>query len=275
MAETSADSTQAMHVRPAAVAGRFYPADPKELSFAVWQLIEAARASVHAVEGVKAIIGPHAGYIYSGPVAGSAYAALPSTLKGKIARVVLIGPSHFVNFTGIATTSDDAFITPLGEVMIDREALDAASSLSFVQTFDEAHEKEHGLEVHLPFLQVALGSFKLAPFVFSDSSAAECGELLEKLWGGPETLIVISSDLSHYHDYATARQIDMSTCAAIEAQRPDQIGENQACGRLAVQGLLLAANERKLKTRTLDLRNSGDTAGPRSRVVGYGAWALS
>ena len=268
-----AETTQ-MRIRPAAVAGRFYPDDAKELSFSVWQMIEAAREQVSAVPDIKAIIGPHAGYIYSGPIAAAAYAAL-GDLKGRIKRVVLIGPSHFVPLTGIATSSADAFATPLGQLPLDRVALDAALELPFVITYDEAHAQEHGLEVHLPFLQVALGSFKLAPFVFGDSTGSQCAELLKKLWGGPETLIVISSDLSHYLDYASARQVDMATCAAIEAMRPDQIGEKQACGRLAVQGLLQAGSEHHLKTRTLDLRNSGDTAGPRNRVVGYGAWALA
>jgi hypothetical protein len=176
---------------------------------------------------------------------------------------------------GLAASSAERFDTPLGSVALDRAAIDLALTLPQVKLMDEAHLLEHSLEVQLPFLQEVLDRFQLAPFVVGDASPAEVAEVLELLWGGPETLIVISSDLSHYYDYRTAKRLDATTSAAIEALRPEDIGYEQACGRNPVNGLLELAKRRGLRARTLDLRNSGDTAGPRDQVVGYGAYAFN
>jgi len=257
--------------RPAAVAGRFYPAHPGELMHAVrGYLRDAAPAPGPAP---KAVIAPHAGYVYSGSVAGSAYATLVSRCE-EIEHVVLLGPAHRVALAGLAAPEASAFSTPLGIVRLDREALDRALRLPQVEARDDAHALEHSLEVHLPFLQELLGDFALAPLVVGDATPAEVAEVLELLWGGSETLVVVSTDLSHYHDYATARAMDAQTSRAIEALEPEGIGVEQACGRIAVQGLLRVAKQRGLRARALDVRSSGDTAGPRDAVVGYGAYAV-
>lgn len=259
-----------MRVRPAAVAGVFYPDNARMLRAAVQEYVAAAKPEGAAP---KALIAPHAGYQYSGPVAGTAYALL-GRLRGTVHRVVLIGPSHRVGFTGLALPSASAFSTPLGEVPLDGQACEQIGALAQVIVLDRAHAAEHSLEVHLPFLQETIGEFSLVPLVTGDATASEVGQVIERLWGGPETLIVISSDLSHYHDYVTARRLDAATCAAIEALREDGVGDDDACGCVAIRGLLWAARRRGLQPRTLDLRNSGDTAGSREQVVGYGAWAF-
>jgi hypothetical protein len=217
---------------------------------------------------------PHAGYVYSGPVAASAYALL-APLRGRVRRVVLLGPAHRVWLRGLAAPVADAFATPLGVVPIDANALALLADLPQVLRSEQAHAQEHSLEVQLPFLQAALGEFELVPLVVGDASAEEVAQVLERLWFGNETLLVISSDLSHYLDYESARRMDASTCAAIEQLRGEALHEESACGRVPVRGLLLAARRRGLAPRTLDLRNSGDTAGDRRRVVGYGAWAFT
>jgi AmmeMemoRadiSam system protein B len=221
----------------------------------------------------KALIAPHAGYIYSGPIAASAYATL-APAHATITRVVLLGPAHRVRVRGLAASSAAQFETPLGAIDLDRDAIELALTLPQVKLMDEAHVLEHSLEVQLPFLQEVLDRFSLAPFVVGDAGADEVAEVLDLLWGGPETLIVISSDLSHYHDYATARRLDAATTLAIESLRPQDIGYDQACGRIPVNGLLALARRRGLHAQTLDLRNSGDTAGPRDQVVGYGAYVF-
>jgi AmmeMemoRadiSam system protein B len=221
----------------------------------------------------KALIVPHAGYVYSGPVAASAYATLRAS-RTTISRVVLLGPAHRVPVPGLAATSADRFETPLGAIPLDRAAIDQALTLPWVRVMDEAHALEHSLEVQLPFLQEVLEDFSLVPFVVGNASAEQVAEVLDLLWGGPETLIVVSSDLSHYHGYDTAQRLDAATTAAIEALRPEDIGEEQACGRAPVSGLLVEARRRGLHVDTLDLRNSGDTAGTRDRVVGYGAYVF-
>lgn len=265
----SVDATS-QHVRPAAVAGRFYPGEPAALRKMLAAFFARANPGYYDDAPPKALIAPHAGYVFSGQTAAQAFVRV----KGRpIERVIAIGPSHFVPVAGVATHSAQAFDTPLGSIQLDRELISKALELSFVHEQDDAHAREHALEVHLPFLQAALDRpFTLAPFVFGDVSAEQVAELLATLWGGPETLIAVSSDLSHYYDYDTAREMDAATGAAIETLRPDQIGANQACGRLAIQGLLLESQRRGLRANTLDLRNSGDTAGSRDRVVGYGAW---
>lgn len=222
----------------------------------------------------KAIIVPHAGYIYSGPVAASVYARL-AHLKDRISRVVLLGPCHRVAVQGAALSSMDAFATPLGNITLDHSFDGALLQLANVCASDEAHSLEHSLEVQLPFLQRVLGEFELLPIAIGDASAIEVAEILELVWGEDETLIVISSDLSHYLDYDSAKSLDADTSKAIETLNPDAISDVQACGRIAVKGLLVVAQKLGLEVQTLDLRNSGDTAGPRDQVVGYGAWSLS
>ena len=257
-------------IRPAAVAGLFYPADAVQLHQEIQSMLATAEQTGSAP---KALIVPHAGYIYSGPIAASAFAQL-NTIKHAVERVVLLGPCHRVPLRGLATSSADYFQTPLGNIRIDREAVSRIASLPQVEEFDLTHQQEHSLEVQLPFLQEVLDDFSLVPLVVGDANAEEVSEVLESLWGGDETLIVISSDLSHYHDYETARAMDGETCQAIENMDPSAIQYDHACGRNPVTGLLLAASRHGLHVTTLDLRNSGDTAGDKSSVVGYGAWAL-
>jgi AmmeMemoRadiSam system protein B/AmmeMemoRadiSam system protein A len=262
--------------RQPAVAGTFYPSDPRELEAAVRGYLREAATddAVSTSEGsVKALIVPHAGYLYSGPVAGSAYRLLRPA-RARIRRVVLLGPSHRVALAGLAASSADTFVTPLGPVPIDREAVDRVLGLDSVHVFDRAHAEEHSLEVQVPFLQCALDDFSLVPLSVGDATPEETAAVLDTLWGGPETLIVVSTDLSHYRDYETARHLDEQTTRAIEELRPDDLGRESACGRIPVKGLLVAAQRRGLAVRTLDVRSSGDTVGRRDRVVGYGAYAL-
>jgi len=265
-------------IRRPAVAGTFYPAAPAALAAAVQGFLRDASARPGSAPGgagaPKALIAPHAGYVYSGPVAGSAYALLAAR-RDAITRVVLLGPAHRVYVRGLAAPDADAFATPLGDVPVDGAALARALALPQVETLDAAHAQEHSLEVHLPFLQELLGDFSLVPLVVGDASPTQVEEVLELLWGGPETLVVVSSDLSHYHDYATARRMDADTSRAIEGLAPEAIDSEQACGRIPVQGLLLAARRHGLHAVAVDVRSSGDTAGPRDSVVGYGSYVLS
>ena len=259
-------------IRPAAVAGMFYPGDAPSLRRDV-QTMLAATPVPPGAPVPKAVIVPHAGFVYSGPIAATAYARL-APARTTITRVVLIGPAHRVAFAGIAVSTADGFDTPLGRIPIDKEAVARIATLPAVGGLDQAHAQEHSLEVQLPFLQLALDRFALVPMVAGNVDPERVAAVLDALWGGPETLIVISSDLSHYLDYATARGIDGATRAAIERLDPAPIGFDNACGRIGVAGLLAVAKRRALAVETLDLRNSGDTAGPRDRVVGYGAWAF-
>jgi hypothetical protein len=258
-----------MDVRPAAVAGMFYPSDPALLRDEVQGYLDA----VVAADGPppKAIIVPHAGTIYSGPVAASAYARLRAA---SVSRVVLLGPAHRVFVRGVAAPTVSAFATPLGEVPLDRATLDALSALPCVSWNDEAHRREHSLELHLPFLQLLLGDFSLVPLVVGACAAHDVAAVLERAWGGDETLIVVSSDLSHFHDYATARRVDRETAALIASLSFERLDGERACGVYPVSGLLYAAKQRGMHVSTLDVRNSGDTAGSKERVVGYGAFAV-
>lgn len=261
-------------VRPAAVAGYFYPAEPGALAATVRALLDEATARQDAAASVpKALIAPHAGYVYSGPIAASAYARL-TPARARIHRVVLLGPAHRVYVRGLALPEVDAFDTPLGRVALDAAGIEALRGLPQVSVRAEAHRLEHSLEVQLPFLQSVLDTFTLVPLVVGEATAEQVAEVLERLWGGPETLIVVSSDLSHYHDQRTARDLDAATARAIEQGRLEAIDAEHACGCRPLAGLLLAAHRHGLHVRTLDLRNSGDTAGPRDQVVGYGAFAL-
>jgi AmmeMemoRadiSam system protein B len=224
-------------------------------------------------EPPKALIAPHAGYVYSGPIAASAYARL-AVVAERISRVVLIGPSHRVPFSGLAVSDADYFRTPLGDIPIDRHSIQRLESLPQVIHLEAAHTQEHSLEVQLPFLQVVLNEFKLIPLVVGDASGDQVAEVLAKVWGEEETLIVISSDLSHYHDYVTAQRMDQATSEAIISLRPERLEYKDACGRIPVQGLLLEAKRLGLQGELVDLRNSGDTAGAKDQVVGYGAYTF-
>lgn len=260
-------------VRAPAVAGMFYPADAVELRHVVEKLLAEAPATVAAAQSPKALIAPHAGYIYSGAIAASAYARL-SPIRAVIRRVILLGPAHRVPVVGLALPAVDEFATPIGTVQLDQDAMDTVRDLPQVSVFNDAHVLEHSLEVHLPFLQLALDSFQLVPLLVGESSAEEVAEVLELLWGGDETLIVISTDLSHYHNYQSAQKMDRATSDAIEKLAFEDIKYEQACGRMPVSGMLLAARRKGLHSETIDLRNSGDTAGSRDKVVGYGAYVL-
>ncbi|MBC8267712.1 MAG: AmmeMemoRadiSam system protein B [Rhodospirillaceae bacterium] len=257
-------------IRPPAVAGTFYSGSSEQLSADVAGYLAAAEVGTTVP---KAIIVPHAGFIYSGSTAARAYVLLKPA-AATIRRVILLGPCHRVPLSGLALSSAEAFSTPLGNVAIDGEAAEAIANLPQVQVFDDTHAQEHSLEVQLPFLQAVLEDFKVLPLVVGDANPDMVAEILDILWGGPETLIVISSDLSHFLDYERAKKLDASTNRAIESLDPTAIGDDQACGRNPVKGLLALARRRSLKVETLGLCNSGDTAGTKDRVVGYGAWAF-
>jgi MEMO1 family protein len=259
-------------IRPAAVAGSFYPAAAVELERQITDFLGGAGTDATAPVP-KALIAPHAGYIYSGPIAAAAYARL-APARELITRVVVLGPSHFVGFGGLAVSSAEAWQTPLGAVAIDRPVVQRLIEAKLVGVLDAAHAREHSLEVQIPFLQRALGEFALVPIVAGDASPEAVAALLDTVWGGPETLIVISTDLSHYLDYRSCQETDRRTADAIERLDASALGPHSACGRVPVRGLLFTARRRGMSIARLDLRNSGDTAGPRDRVVGYGSWAL-
>jgi len=258
--------------RPAAVAGRFYPADPAELA----AVVDAALGAVEplAPEPVpKALIVPHAGYMYSGPVAASAYARLLPH-RDRIHRVVLLGPAHFVPVAGLAVSDAAAFRTPLGAIAVDGELRRSLLELPQVEVDDHAHAREHSLEVQLPFLQRVLDRFTILPLLAGRATPFQTADVLARVGNARDTLLVISSDLSHYHDYATAAARDRRTAAAILARDVDGVDAEGACGSAAVRGLIALARRRDLAVRLLDLRSSGDAAGPRDEVVGYGAFAF-
>jgi AmmeMemoRadiSam system protein B len=269
-------------VRPPAVAGQFYPRDRRDLEAAVErhvaQAAEKRSRDATAVDtgasspAPRVLVAPHAGYPYSGPIAGSAFGLLSGTGAGPdIGRVVVIGPSHYVPFSGLALAGADAFETPLGRVPVDRGVEARLAALSQVATLPRVHEPEHSLEVELPFLQRVLGSFALVPLLVGDATSAEVAEVLDVVTEEAGTLLVVSSDLSHFLDYESARRVDRATADAIARGQP--VGAGQACGWVALNGLACWLRERGADPpRVLDLRSSGDTAGPRSSVVGYGAF---
>jgi AmmeMemoRadiSam system protein B len=260
-----------MQPRLPAVAGKFYPGDAKTLMADVKGFLEAAPSQGGSP---KALIAPHAGFIYSGPVAASAYAEV-RTLAGKIQRIILLGPSHHALFKGVASVAVTSFLTPMGAVTVDHDAIAEVVALGFVHISDAAHAAEHCLEVHLPFVQFLFPSARIVPLLTGDGDASSAQKTLEHLWGGDETLIVISSDLSHYLDYSQAQRIDCATARKIQQLAANAIEFNDACGATAINALLSAATNRGLVCRLLDLRNSGDTSGPHDRVVGYGAFAFT
>lgn len=254
-------------IRPAAVAGYFYPEDDEILRAQVAGMLAAAIPQESPVKPPKALIVPHAGYIYSGPVAAAAYGAL-APLRGQVRRVVLLGPAHRAWVAGFALPAAQSFRTPLGEVPLSRPDWLALQSRADVVVDDAPHALEHCLEVQLPFLQTVLDEFVLVPLLVGDASGEAVAEVLESLWGGPETLIVISSDLSHFHAYTHAQHCDRATVEQVLALRPG-LNHEQACGATPINGLLHLARRHHLAPCLLDLRNSGDTAGDRNRVVGY------
>ena len=264
-------------IRSPAVAGSFYPDNASDLASMVQDYLDDCDTPKPDKKPVALIV-PHAGYIYCGAIAASAYSLL-IPFKEQISRVILLGPSHRVPLVGIATSSANAFQTPLGTIPLDKETILQLNRLPFVQCNNEAHYYEHSLEVQLPFLQKILGNFSLVPLVIGQIEEQQISELLESIIHkekaqNDNTLILISSDLSHYLDYDRAKRCDHLTCKAIETLTPHHIHYEQACGRSGIAGMLLSAKKHQLQTKTLDLRNSGDTAGSKDRVVGYGAWAF-
>jgi len=260
-----------MQVRPSAVAGQFYPGDPAQLRMFIEQALAGAKAHLTEPEATpKAVIVPHAGYVYSGPTAAYAYALLQAKA---IRRVVLIGPSHRVPFYGLALPEEEIFRTPLGDIDLDSDAIDAIRSLPHVGLYSAGHAWEHSLEVQLPFLQVVLDDFTLLPLCVGSVEFKDVAHVIDMLWGDRQTLLVVSSDLSHYHPYEVARRLDRETIDEMLAMNP-AISHERACGATGINALLMAAKERQMQIRLLDYRNSGDTAGEKDHVVGYAALAL-
>jgi len=261
-------------IRHPAVAGMFYPADTSILQKDIHRYLDENDIPLQTLNGTpKAIVVPHAGYVYSGPIAATAYKYL-IPIRGQINRVVLLGPSHQVAFKGLAVPESDTFNTPLGNIKIDREAIKLLADLPQVIKSDVAHRDEHSIEVQLPFLQEILDDFSLIPLVVGDAERHEVAEVITRLWGDEHTLIVISSDLSHYHSYNEAIEMDQHTSEAIAHLQPELIGYDDACGRNGLKGMMAVAKQKALKVKILDLRNSGDTAGSKDRVVGYGAYVF-
>ena len=261
-----------MIVREPAVAGTFYPDHPDRLRRDLERFLGHVEGEGHDPPP-KALIVPHAGYIYSGEVAGSVYRRLGPVAEG-ISRVVLLGPAHTVYLEGMAVPEADCFSTPLGHVPLDQQAIETITSLPGVVHSNAAHSREHSLEVQLPFLQVLLGEFRLVPLVVGHCDPDLVAAVIDTLWGGPETLIVVSSDLSHFLPYGEARDVDSDTCRRIIDKSSSLIGE-QACGAYAINGLMRSRHCQELSVEAVDLRNSGDTAGDKRRVVGYGAFLLN
>lgn len=258
-----------MTTRQQAVAGMFYEADPQRLRQHVDALLEGGTAPQTTPRG---LIVPHAGYLYSGGTAAAAYRCL-ATARGQIKRVALFGPAHRVYLQAMALPSVDAFATPLGRIELDRDAMAQVAGLPGVCISDEAHRLEHSLEVQLPFLQRVLGEFKLVPVVVGHCPSRQVADVIDALWAMPDTLLVVSTDLSHFHDYDAANRLDRVTCERLQARETDLQGED-ACGAAVLNGLMRSRQMRSLAITLLDRCNSGDTAGNRDRVVGYGAFVL-
>jgi AmmeMemoRadiSam system protein B len=259
-----------LRARAPAVAGSFYPRSAERLSRSVGNLMAAAQ--VRERSNRCGVIVPHAGYAYSGRVAAQAFASVRG-LQGRIERTVVIGPAHFVAILGIAAPSYTAFTTPLGEVPVDVAAVDALGEEALVAINDEPHAPEHAIEVEVPFLQAIFGNLPIVPLLFGSTSARAVAAAIARVWTD-DTLLVVSTDLSHFEDYESARQHDKRTAAVIEAFDEAAIGPSDACGHLAVRGALIEASRRGLVVERLALCNSGDTTGDRQNVVGYGAWAF-
>ena len=259
-----------MNIRNPAVAGQFYEADPAKLRQHLATLLAAGNHL--PATGARGLIVPHAGYIYSGPVAAAAYRCLQSGAED-IERVALFGPAHRVYLEGMAVPSTDAFATPLGRVALDRKEIDRIAALPGVCVADEAHREEHSLEVQLPFLQEVLGDFSLVPVVVGRCAPPIVAAVMDALWQRPGTLLVVSTDLSHFHSYSEARRIDANTCNRVLAREHSLDGED-ACGAAALNGLMCTVQGQDLRIELLASCNSGDSGGGRDRVVGYGAFIL-
>lgn len=257
-------------IRHPAVAGMFYSSHAEELRNTVVAFLQEAQQCAD-LPVPKAIIVPHAGYIYSGQVAASAYACLHKACD-KITRVVVLAPAHRYPVLGVAATQFDFFATPLGKIMVDHEAINSIVLQSYATIVEDAYNFEHAIEVQLPFLQILLQNFSLVPLLVGDATIDQVANVLRELWGDEETLIVISSDLSHFHDYEVAKKLDQKAAEAILSLNPKVLRDEQACGHHAVRGLLKIAAEKSLQPAVIDLRNSGDTAGSLDNVVGYGAF---
>jgi AmmeMemoRadiSam system protein B len=260
-----------LKLRPPAVAGSFYPAGQKQLKTEMAALL--AHAEPSPAPRLVGVIAPHAGYMYSGPIAASAFAPLSRAI-GNFERVLLLGPPHYVPVRGIAAPSSAAFATPLGEIEVDTNIVAALAEAGLVTIDDRAHAPEHSLEVELPFLQILLGRFALIPLLVGDAAPEAVAAIIDAVLD-ERTLLVVSTDLSHYLDYASARARDLATADRIEHLDYDRLGPYDACGYAALNGALCAARRKNWRIERRDLRNSGDTSGDRSRVVGYGAWAFS
>ena len=259
-------------IRPPAIAGTFYPHNPDELADTVRHyLTQAGRFFDTAHKAPKAIIAPHAGYIYSGFTAAAVYNRLYPSCE-TIRRVIMLGPCHRVAINYAALPSSKLFQTPIGNIPVDTDSIDNIKHLDYVKIFNATHAKDHCIEIHLPFLQMILKKFKIVPIIIGDISPLKVAEIIETLWGGPETLILVSSDLSHYLDHTQANTLDSQTSKIIERMDFEALRSDQACGCHSIKGLLMVARKKRLSAYTADVRNSGDTAGSKDRVVGYGSW---
>ncbi len=264
-----------------AVAGLFYPSDPGELQGMVRSMLEEAgsrkKEDLAGASGngrvLRAIIAPHAGYVYSGPVAASAYVYVGAA-AGNVGKVAILGPSHRVPVRGLALSSAAEYEMPGFSLPADSEAAESLRRADLAEFVDEAHAAEHSIEVHLPFIKAVLGEVEVAAIAVGEASPDRVGAAVELLMEDPKRLVVISSDLSHYLDYDSAVAVDSVTAQAILNLRYEDIGYEQACGRNCIRGLLWAARRQGMHPQLLDLRNSGDTAGPRDSVVGYPAFAF-
>lgn len=259
-------------VRPAAVAGMFYPGSRESLQAMIQEYLREAVVPDLAYSP-KAVIAPHAGLVYSGPIAGSAFRCFSAEAR-EIRRVILLGPAHRMAVEGVALPGQEAFETPMGIVPVDQELVERISDLPQVTSNRAAHAPEHCLEVELPFLQEVLGDFSVLPMLVSRIDRESLAEVLDRVWGGSETRIVVSSDLSHYLSYEAAQRLDWETAQKVVGFG-EPIDEHRACGAVAINGFLTTARRRELAPRLLDLRSSGDTAGDRRRVVGYGSFAFA
>ena len=260
------------YLREPAVAGFFYPADPAELASTVDQALADAGPGDQRI-AVKAVIAPHAGYQYSGPTAATAYRAF-DVIRDDVHAVVIVGPSHRHSVSGIAVSGASAFATPLGDARVDIASRNRVLALPGVEAIEAAHVAEHSVEVHIPFVQRYFGDVAILPMVVGASHAQETADVLRAVWDEPGTVIVVSSDLSHYHDYVTANRLDAATAAKIVAGDYEKLVDADACGASPIRGLLAAVANTPLSITCLKLCNSGNTAGDRHRVVGYGAFSI-
>jgi MEMO1 family protein len=256
--------------RPPAVSGSFYPREPRELQRMVRTLLGEAESSGKGE--LVGVIAPHAGYMYSGPIAASAFAQIAAA-RHSFTRVLLIGPAHYVPVRGIVAASAARFATPLGEIPVDLRAVASLVDAGLISIDDRAHAPEHSLEVELPFLQVVLGRFALIPLLVGDASRQEVAAVVGAVMDA-HTILVVSTDLSHYLAATEAKARDLASALTIERLDDSCLGPNDACGYVALNGALRAAKETRWQIARLDLRNSGDTSGERRRVVGYGAWSI-